>query len=86
MSENKALPPDLDRQIIAEAAFGASVPGLIMAVSPFGAPSDHLVILRRIEALLADGRLESYSYTDLQRQQRDCVISTFTRSAGGVAA
>lgn len=86
MSENKALPPDLDRRIIAEAALGATIPGLILAISPHGAPSDHLTILRRMEALLADGRLEAYSYTDLRGQQRDCVMSTFAPAAGGVAA
>jgi hypothetical protein len=86
MSENKNLPPDLDARIIAEAAFGATHAEIVLTISPKGVPEDHLTILRRIDALLIEGKLERFSYTDLQGQQRDCVMSTFEAVAGGVAA
>jgi hypothetical protein len=86
MSENRNLPPDLDARIIAEAAFGATHAEIMLTISPRGTPEDHLTILRRIDTLLIDGKLERFTYTDIQGQQRDCVMSTLEAALGGVAA
>ena len=86
MSENKNLPPDLDARILAEAAFGASTPEIVMAISPQGAPEDHGVILQRVDTLVQAGKLSPFTYTRLDGRQEACLMANFGSAVGGVAA